>query len=57
MHEQILIEENAHFLVQKKDIVERYAEEKKKQGYKVKIVETEPIGYIVSSYLWIGFEN
>lgn len=57
MHEQILIEENAHFLVQKKGIVEKYAEEKKKQGYKVKIVETEPIGYIVSSYLWIGFDN
>ena len=57
MYEQVLIEEQAHFLIQNKDIAERYAQEKKRQGYKVKIVEAEPMGYIVSSYLWIGFEN
>lgn len=57
MYESVLIEEKAHFLTQNNDIVEKYVEEKKKQGYKVRIVESEPMGYTVSSYLWIGFER
>lgn len=57
MYESVLIEEKAHFLTQNNDIVEKYVEEKKKQGYKVRIVESELMGYTVSSYLWIGFER
>lgn len=56
MDEQIRIEEKAHFYTEKKDIVDKYAREKEKQGYKVKIEKVAPKGYVVVSYYWISFE-
>lgn len=53
MNEQIRIEEKAHFYTEKKDVVEQYAKEKEKGGYTVKIHETNPLGYVVVSNLWI----
>lgn len=53
MNEQIRIEEKAHFYTEKKDAVEQYAKEKEKRGYTVKIHETNPLGYVVVSNLWI----
>lgn len=53
MNEQIRIKEETHFYTEKKDIADRYAEEKRKQGCKVKVNHVNPIGYIVMCSLWI----
>lgn len=55
MNEQIRIEEKAHFYTEKKDLVDKYAREKEKQGHKVKIEKVDPKGYVVVSHVWIAF--
>ena len=57
MDKQVRIEEKAHFYTEKKDIVDKYAKEKKKQGYVVKIRHVSPKGWVVESHIWIKLNN
>lgn len=53
MDEQIRIEEKAYFYIEKKDCVDNYVRKKKEQGYFVEVESVWPIGWVVSSYIWI----
>lgn len=57
MDDQILIKEKAHFYTEKKNIVELYANQKTKQGYKVQIKPASPKGWVVNSYIWLKLEE
>lgn len=52
--EQIRIEEQAHFYIEKKELVNRYVREKKKQGYSVEVYPTQPKGFVVTSHLHLA---
>lgn len=57
MDDQIRIKEKAHFYTEKKNIVELYANQKTKQGYKVQIKPASPKGWVVNSYIWLKLED
>ena len=57
MDEQIRIEEKAYFYTEKKDCVDNYVRKKKEQGYFVEVESVWPIGWVVSSYIWIKLNN
>lgn len=57
MNEQIRIEEKAHFYTEKKDFVDDYIRKKKEQGCFVEVESVWPIGWVVSSYIWIKLNN
>lgn len=54
LKEQIRIEEQAHFCIEEKKLVDRYVREKEKQGYSVEVYPTQPKGWVVTSHLHLA---
>lgn len=58
---QLRIEEKAHFYFKEtkklEEKVEAYAENKKKQGWTVRVIKAASKGYVVVSHLWLDVKE